>query len=188
MTEEGLADVIRTHITRYPEAEVIDMYKLLHQATFGVGHLIANKKTSRELIELRMKQLRPLPGAPLLENIHPAGAIVRLHLQPYMALGGGAKDLVNAMAESAAAVELDPVLMAARWRAFEGLCQPGGPFVDVFSAQDVMLLGRIRSREQWPAVHHSPAYYNAYHPHYRVLTREAAEALVEKLNVAYETI
>ena len=51
MSEERVVALIRTHLARYPQMQLADIYKLLHQAAFGPGHLIASKKAAREWLE-----------------------------------------------------------------------------------------------------------------------------------------
>ena len=51
MSDERLVEMIRVHLGRYSEAGMLDVYKLLHQATFGPGHLITNRKSAREWLE-----------------------------------------------------------------------------------------------------------------------------------------
>ena len=51
MSDERLIEMIRVHLGRYSEAGMLDVYKLLHQATFGPGHLITNRNSAREWLE-----------------------------------------------------------------------------------------------------------------------------------------
>jgi hypothetical protein len=188
MSEDRVVALIQTHLARYPESEIADVYKLLHQAAFGPGHLIASKKTALEWLEQESGQVTPAPDMPLIESIHPDGAIVRLHLRPYLAHQGKPRLLLDALVRSAEQVHGDPGLLACWWHLFEMLCQTDAPHTEKFDRQEVTVFGRIRARDQWPAVHHSPAYFNAYHPVYRVLTRSEAEALCAKLRVPFAMI
>ena len=188
MSDERLNALIQTHLARYARFEVMDAYKLLHQATFGPGHLIASKKAAREWLDSECEPLTPSSDEPLVESIHPDGLIVRIHLRPYLAAGGKTKPLLEAFIRSAEQVPDDPDLMAQRWSTFEAWCQPGGAVAARFDLQEVRLFGRTRRREQWPAMHHSPAYEIAYQPHYRVLTRSEAEALCAKIGQAFEAV
>jgi hypothetical protein len=188
MSDEPLQVLIQTHLARYPESEIVDVYKLLHQATFGPGHLIASKKATREWLERESELLTPSTKAPLVESIHPDGQIVRLHLRPYLAYGGQIKLLLNAFVRSAEQVQGEPDTMARRWEFFEGLCQPGAIYADRFDLQEVVLFGRIRTREGWSAMHHSPAYQAAHKPYYRVLTRAEAEDLCGKIDAPWEVV
>lgn len=183
MSEERVVALIRTHLARYPQMQLADIYKLLHQAAFGPGHLIASKKAAREWLEHEAGRVSPSAESPLVENVHPDAQIVRLHLRPYLALGGGLKPLLEAFVRSAEQVSGDAQQMAAWWQVFESLCSKGALCADVCEQREAALFGRVRAQEQWPAVHHSPAYYAVYQPAYRVLTATEAGALCRKLRV-----
>jgi len=188
MSEDRVVALVQTHLARYPESEIADVYKLLHQAVFGPGHLIASKKAALEWLEQESGQTTPAPDMPLIENIHPDGAIVRLHLRPYLAHQGRPRLLLDALVRSAEQVRGDPETMACWWHLFETLVQAGTPPTEKFDRREARLFGRVRARDQWPAVHHSPTYYNAYHPMYRVLTRSEAEILCAKLKIPFAMV
>ncbi len=183
MSEERLVALIRTHLARYPQSQIADIYKLLHQAAFGPGHLVASKRAAREWLEHEAGRVAPLAEGPLVESVHPDAQIVRLHLRPYLALGGEIKPLLEAFARSAEQVCGDAAQMAVWWQVFEGLCTEGALCADICQQREAALFGWARAQEQWPVVHHSPAYQAAYQPVYRVLTASEAGALCRKLGV-----
>ncbi len=185
MSDEKISALIQTHVARYPQSELLDVYKLLHQATFGPGHAIASKKAAREWLEQEVALLVPPSQEPLIENIHPDGQIVRLYLRPYLEQGGKVNPLLDAFVRSAEQVRPDAALMARRWGVFAAACAAGAAWTRRFDRHEVVLFSRVREREAWPAVHHSPAYETTYHPRYRVLTRAEAEALCAKLRIDF---
>lgn len=188
MGDDRLTALLQAHMARYPAMEVADVYKLLHQATFGPGHAVASTKAAREWLEQEAGQVPPLSATawPLVESVHPEGHVVRVHLLPYLAHGGELKWLLEAFVRSADALRGDPAVMAARWRVFADLCALGGPLAGEFPAREIRLFGAARAAERWPAVQHSPAYNAAYTPSYRVLTAGEASALCDRLRVPFE--
>ena len=188
MSEERVASLILAHLERYPASQIADVYKLLHQATFGIGHLIANKKTARAWLDHEIGLITPAAAGAVAEHIHPDGLIVRLHLRPYLGQGGSAKALLDAMVRAAGEMQGDPDILRQRWERLVDLCQPGGPCAERFALREVRLMGQVRAREGWPAVHHSRDYISAYQPVYRVLTRAEAEALCKKQDIPFEVI
>ena len=188
MNENGVNGLLEAHLARYPASEIADVYKLFHQAAFGPGHAIADRKAAREWLEHDLEQAPPEPGEALIESVHPLSAVVRLHLRPYVAAGGAVKLLLDAMVRAGREVRGDPQMMAESWLAFLALCQPGGAYAGQFEVREVQLFGRICGARGWPAVHHSPAYHAVYQPSYRVLTLGEAEALCRKLGVTFEMI
>src|SRR3977135_1923629 len=71
--EKKVAALISAHVQRYPEIDVSDVYKLLHQAILGPGHAIKNQKAAREWLERESELFAPNTEEPLIENIHPDG-------------------------------------------------------------------------------------------------------------------
>jgi hypothetical protein len=188
MSGEAIAALIRTHVNRYPAIDILDVYKLLHQAVFGPGHAITNQRATREWLERESELLVPSYDEAILENIHPQGQIVRVHLRPYLAARGNLEKLLDGYIRSAAAVQGDIETMAAAWGVFQNMVEADGPLVDRFSARTIALVGRTRASEKWPASHHSPAYDQTYKPAYRVLTLPLAEALLKVQKIAYNMI
>jgi hypothetical protein len=189
MNQNGIAGLLEAHLARYPASEITDVYKLLHQASFGPGHAIADRKAAREWLEHDLEQAQPEPGEALIESVHPLNAMVRLHLRPYVASGGAVKLLLDAMVRAGREVRGDPQLIAEGWLTFLALCQAGNAYAERFEAREVLLFGRVYGAAQgWPAIHHSPAFHAAYQPSYRVLTLGEAEALCRKLGVMFEMI
>ncbi len=148
--------IITTHVQRYPEIDVLDVYKLLHQAVFGPGSVIKSQKAAREWLERESEILQPVAAEPLLESVHPEGSIVRLHLRPYLVLNGKLNKLLDTFVQSSKAVN------------------------------GINMTGRTRASQNWPASQHSPNYDFAYKPAYRVLTRTLAESLLkgQRLEIA----
>ena len=184
MTSEKVEALIEQHVKRYEQIDILDIYKLLHQAIFGPGHPITNRKAAQEWLERQSEILQPAPDQPLLESIHPEDAVVRLHLRPYLQLNGSLKRLLDASIESSKVIVGDLETMASWWAIFQHMTDAGRPFANRFDARTMGLLGRNSARESWPASHHSPAYDFTYKPVYRVLNRSLAEKLLneQKLN------
>lgn len=186
--EEKVAALIRTHVQRYKEFEVKDIYRLLHQAVFGNGHPVRAVKAEREWLERESEIVTPDPKAALLENIHPDGQLVRLHLRPYLSAKGDLKKLLDAFVASSKAVTGDVATMEAYWRIVERMTAPGGEMASRFDGDTVKIIGRTRAQEHWPASHPSPNIVYAYKPIYRVLTFSAAQELLSKQKIVVKVI
>ena len=186
--EKKVAALIETHVQRYPEINILDVYKLLHQAVFGPGHAVKNERSVQEVLEVECELLTPDASAPLVENVHPDSKFVRLHLRPYLAACGDVRALLKAFVQSANAATGDLATMAAWWAIFEGMIAPGGPLAGRFDSRVVALERRTHASEQWPATHHSPRFERVYHPAYRVLAYPIAESLLGKQKIGFEAI
>lgn len=185
MSDEAVAVLIRTHVQRYVAIDIMDVYKLLHQAVFGSGHAITNQRAAREWLDNECAKLIPNEEEPILENVHPNGQIVRLHLRPYLALHGSLKKLLDAFVQSAKAVTGSEEVIAGYWQLFQQMCEPGSPLANRFSARTISLVGRTRAAEHWPASHHSPPYDRTHKPAYRVLTLSLAEQLLQGQRIPF---
>ncbi len=182
---DRLARLVQTHLKRYPESELLDMYKLLHQGVFGPGHSIPDRKAAREWLDQEAGQQTPEPGL-LIESVHPDDLIVRLHLRPYLAAKGSLPSLLEAYVKSGDTVKGAIETMAAWWAAFSALIASGGLITGRFEPRTAALMGRTRAAEHWPAMHHSPTFNRAYRPVYRVLTRERAQDLLRGQAIPFQ--
>lgn len=175
------ATLIRVHLDRYPIMNWVDVYKLLHQATFGVGHKVARQQDEREWLEHDFKVNSPNANEMLIEVISPDERWLRLHLRPYMAAGGGLEPLLEAYSRSALVRQGSADQMAERWAAFEEMVAQGSN--DQWPLWEVRLFGRMQRDQKWPAVQHSPAFFQAYDPIYRIMTAEDAHQLCERQRI-----
>jgi hypothetical protein len=189
MDDDAVITLIRRHLRRYPESDFHDVYKLLHQAAFGPGHAITDKRKALEWIERDLDAPAPGFDEPLAEIIHPAGEMVRLHLRPYAAQGGNLRRLRGAFAASAEATDEQPDLMARWWAAFCAWVEAGdAPRSGGFDLHEMVLFGQAWGERGWPAGRHSNAYRDVYTPAYRVLTADQAQALCQREQIAFEPL
>lgn len=182
MTNDSLAALIQTHIEHYPELDIADVYKLLHQANFGSGTTDVNKKIEREWLESEYRTHKPDAKMQLIESASPEGKWVRLHLRPYMAAGGKIEPLLETFMVSAKQVQNNFSQMDVYWQAFESLAE--SRWSTHFAIHEVRLFGKIQASRKWPAVAHSPKFVRAYRPLYRVLVVDLAQKLCEKQEIA----
>jgi hypothetical protein len=185
---EAVAALIQAHVTRYPVLTVTDVYRLLHQAVFGVGTRIPNRKTAREWLDYEASLAAPDAAGLLVESVHPAGEVVRVYLPAYRAAGGSISALLDAYIKSSEQPAGDPALMLSWWAIFTAMIAPDGALAGRFEARVVTLTGRMRAAESWAALAHSPSYIESYHPFYRVLTRSQAEGLLRQQNITFRQV
>ncbi len=184
---ERVLALLAAHRARYPEMGLADVYKLLHQAAFGVGHRITSKKETRAWLEHERGLLEPNATHILAESVHPSGAWVRLHLAAYLAYRHDVRPLLEAYMRSAQDAQPEQAQqLAAWWAFFERLCAEDADYAARFSLREARLFGMVRAEENWPAVHHSPTYLTHYRPFYRVLARKEAEKLCARIGAPFE--
>lgn len=184
-TISPLARLIDAHFERYPVQNVMDVYRLLHHACFGTSPT-RQQKNEREWLESEIGLIRTVPDHRrdiLIESVHVNGDMVRLHLRPYIALGGAQKPLLDAFMSGAKTFNPDPDRLAVYMRELATLTQTGdvlsGRIAAGLNQRTVSLFSRQREHEGWSAVPHSPDYVRHYRPLYRVMPREHALHLIQ---------
>jgi len=161
--------IITCQMMRYPRMKVQDLYKLIHQAAMGSEHAISSVDAARSWLEREVMELGEGPEEPVEDVISPDGQIVRINLRPYLGSGGALPALLDAFIQTAneyrgTAQKLRLYGSYAQRMAEEGEL----PFE---RAELASFFDRMEA-EGFPAVHHSSAYDEAYHPAYRVIFYE----------------
>ena len=100
MTETD-RNFIKTHIERYPQARPQDVYKLIFQGVYGVGHIITGKAKEYLWEEAGRIPLEGYPERPLIEPVSPDGSMVRVNLRPFLRMNLSLDGLFRVMMASA---------------------------------------------------------------------------------------
>jgi hypothetical protein len=169
--------LIEYHESLKDSLEVQDVYKLLYQANFGPGHLMADSSTVLEYLleELSSMDTIPRQGEGLIERISTTGEMVRINLRPYRHLEVRPGLLVQVMTESARETVPDSLMFYRQWNEFFALVRYG---LLNFSPDDLEKWDAQVQRGELTAVHHSPAYRRANAPAYRVARFNVAQEVL----------
>jgi hypothetical protein len=162
--DSSVGGLVNRHLAERPALTPRDVYKLLYQGVFGVGHILqagAEGYLQREASEL---DLLEHPGETLTEPVSVDGAVIRVNLRPYVRRRLPIQKLYEAMLASQ--VKGDPEAFLALWDEYVASVRNGE--VRMNSAE-VEEFNRGVDRVNIKAMHHSPAYRDAYHPAYRVI-------------------
>lgn len=156
-------NVLRNHAAWYPAMTPCDAVKLIYQATFGVGHLLADEKTVRARIAEEEKTVVPAPECPQTEDI--GGGFARLYLNREESAGRIASLFLDAGTVVSGTEEkflerLDILRKQTR----------DGVFPFGTNALEAYLSGYLADGIR--AVSHSEEYRAAYRPAYRVVRRD----------------
>lgn len=164
----SMTHVLQDQAQRYPQMQVQDWYKLLHQSAMGSAHLGADSSAIYNYLLHEWAGLGPSRGEDLLEYISPDSSMVRLNLRPYKEAGGNPPDVYAMMTASweiykPSVKRLEDCLAQLTFMAERG---------DIWLNPDdfAAYLEEQRARD-YPAVHHSDRYEQAYRPAYRVVLR-----------------
>lgn len=164
-----VAQLVRTHLGRYPEMQLLDIYKLLHQAALGNSHAMGQPKDVLRHLEEEAASMGEGPAEPLWEPISPDGRLVRVHLRPYVAGRYDLETLAAAQIQSPERCPPAPEKLAKFCGCMGDLAAEG---VLPFPRQDVVDCFDEIAEQGYPAVRHTKAYREAYKPAYRVVDME----------------
>jgi len=158
------ASIVRSHKVRYPEMDVNDLYKLVHQAALGPGHAVDDPAGARGYLERELGGMGEGLYEPLLDPISGDCELVRVHLRPYQESGRDLDTLLDAFVRTANEYHGSVGVLEKYW---DAACQTGLwplPVMDEFFAG--------MKKMEFPAVHHSDRYSELYRPAYRVVLRK----------------
>ena len=173
MDREAVEEVIRRHLGRRPVMEATDVYKLLFQGVFGVGHIMGEEAWDRLREEAGRIDLGDHPGEPLIEEVSADGFMVRVNLRPYLRRGLPLDKLYQAMKASGGHRGRREEFIRV-WGIFKEMT-----YREALSFSDFKGFDAAIEREGPRPRHHSQPYREAYYPAYRVVRREALEGLIE---------
>lgn len=163
-----LGQILADHFRRYPRLQIVDLYKLLHQASMGSEHAVSDQAGVRAWLERELATMGPGPEDPLIEPISPGGEVVRVHLRPYMEAGHDPQLLLAAFLRTAQEFRGSTARLQSYWAVAEEMAAAGR--VPLPPERLAEFLPPI-AHQGFPAVHHSTVYAKLYRPAYRVVAR-----------------
>jgi len=169
---EGL---IRRHLERRPQMRAADIYKLLYQGVFGVGHLLGEGARHRLEAEAGNLCLDDQLEEPFIEKVSADGSMLRVNLRPYLRRGLPLNKLFSVMEASAHEKGKVKDFLKA-WSIFKDLVKSGKLS---FDEEEIEELDRQLESGGCPPQHHSEAYRSVYIPSYRVVKRKVLEWIFE---------
>lgn len=159
-----LIEILRSHGARYPAMEPTDAVKLIYQNEFGGGHMIRDTESCLAYLRREYAMTQHDPSHPVLEEI--GNDIVRVHLQALPE--DRVEELGLAFIRSAAIRQGSADDFRKKLDVLRRLCADGQMPFDL-----QRLDAYLKEYEQagFPAVSHSDAYRQAYHPAYRIVKK-----------------
>lgn len=160
-----MRSLLLEHARRYPLWECTDLYKLLHQSALGPEHAVTDEARARAWLERELSELDRTnpPDEPLLDPLNPDGTLVRVHLRPWLAQNHDSEALLQAFVRTANTWELKREQLSENFKLAQELV--------LFDMKNLTAFFREREAQGFPAVHHSEAFRQHYHPAYRVVAR-----------------
>lgn len=170
-----MKDILLTHAARYPKMEPTDAVKLLYQSEFGGGHLIKNEEACLKYLHTEYESTPQRMDAPLLEDI--GNGIFRVSLAALDAHGYSPVTLGQDFIRSSSISRGNLQHFRQQLQLLRELTRAGQmPFSP--AELECYLLGYEKAG--YPAVSHSDAYREAYHPAYRVVDAQHLPEAIRK--------
>ena len=165
-----MREIFVNHFVRYPAMTAQDAVKLLYQAVFGPGHLIADPAAAKRYLSAERAACAKHDGA-AFEPI--GGGFCRLHLGS-KELDGISDELLYDLFSSSAEKCGEMETFLQQLTSLEALAEEGKT---PFSKDDLAAYLAAYRAEGCPMVSHSQTYRDAYGPAYRVVREEYARLL-----------
>lgn len=159
-----MKELMRTHLTKYPKMQMVDIVKLLYQSEFAGGHMITDMADSLSRLICECRHLPPRNSDAAFEDI--GGGLYRLYLGAMPALGLDPQTVNSLFAATANTVKGSPERLGEKLNEFLACCQNG---TFPFNAGEAEACIRDYRAQGCPPVSHSEAYRAAYAPAYRVV-------------------
>jgi len=166
VNQTTMESILIAEAGRYPEMELNDLYKFIHQAAFGSEHAIRDTAFVRKWLENEIKGLDFSITEPLKVVLSPDGQMVRINLRPWIQMGYNTDILLNAFILTAnsqitSSEKFSSFRECARKLVENNLFR--------FSVKDFDEFFSQKESENFPAIHHSKRYEELYAPAYRVI-------------------
>jgi hypothetical protein len=170
--DASLRMLVAHELASHPGAGIQDIYKLLYQGEYGVGHIIASREAAADYLNEELASMPKLNGDPLIEPCAGDGSMIRVNLRPFVERKYSAERLIDAMMETAGLVKGDRGRFEAAWKKVREFIELG---YFQFPLQEYDAFTAEMKAKNFPYGHHSKAYEERYKPAYRVLLRSAFE-------------
>lgn len=159
---EELKAILQSHSNRYPLMEPVDAVKLIYQNEFGAGHMVRDREACLEYLRREYAGVVRDPQCPLYEDI--GNGIVRVQLA---ALAPEQLDALGRAFLRCAQSHRGTMEGFLKKLALLQAMTEAGCFA--FSPGQLAQYLEAYERAGFPAVSHSGAYREAYHPAYRII-------------------
>ena len=167
VSEDAVRTLCENMARTYPQATLQDLYKTCYQDFFGAEHMINDTVTARAYLRYELKQcasenLRHMPSEEPTGFRH---RFVRVNLQQVIDGHMSEEELFKAFLDAANNSEPMHSDWEKEWEQIESIALQVHP---QWKNEELQTLLRHAAKNE-QAVHHSEAYRNAYHPHYRII-------------------
>ena len=181
--KDPVHEAIAAQLRQYPATRVQDIYKNFCQDNLGPGHLIPNPDAARAYLTEELQEYSEDLAAGRYEK--PAGryvplgdrnAFVRVDLSVVLDSLVDVETLLDAFVRSAnGRYTVSEDAWRAKWASVAAVIRRDFSYIPDAS-EDLAAIDSLMAEGEL-ILHHSTAFEEAYHPHYRIVAREIFEEL-----------
>jgi hypothetical protein len=172
----SIETILAEHLKRYPLMQPDDLYKLIMQAAMGSEHAFDDAESAKLYFQNEIDGLSLDRDDPLVDPLSPEGLIVRVNLRPLVKAGEELDELLEAFIRTASMYTGD---LEALRSYFETAISMASAKKLPFRVDELRALIADMERANYPAIHHSTIYQQAYQPAYRVILSTLFPALTD---------
>jgi hypothetical protein len=161
-----ISNLTSQHIARYPNLELIDLYKLLHQSALGASHASASDDILEKEFNLEWDNLTGVHVEPAIDPISPDGKIARIHLRSYLSQDYSKDDLLMAFIRTANAQNGSQEKLKKFCNCLRDLSKAKQL---PFNPEDTEAFLNDVENKDYPTLRHSNIFKKEYEPSYRIV-------------------
>jgi len=161
-----ISNLTSQHIARYPNLELIDLYKLLHQSALGASHASAADDILEKEFNLEWDNLTGVHVEPAIDPISPDGKIARIHLRSYLSQDFSKDDLLMAFIRTANAHNGSQEKLKKFCNCLRDLSKAKQL---PFNPEDTEAFLNDVENKDYPTLRHSNIFKKEYEPSYRIV-------------------
>lgn len=178
---DSIKSSIERQLTDYPASHVLDVYKCFCQDNLGPGHLIPNKEAARAYLLSELSAYRRDLDSAKYEKpslryyaVGDEGNYVRVDLSVILDSLLSAEAFLDMFVRSAnEGVRRSPEEWKRKWAAVASCIRSDFPHLPAAAQELASIDSLMRAGDL--IVHHSEAFSEAYHPHYRIISKPIFE-------------
>lgn len=168
--EDAIREMVCSIHTQYPAATLQDIYKTCYQDRFGAEHAAPDSARALAYFLYELNQMADdTLRMPICEPCGYRHRYERVSLALVQSGDMMAEELLHQFLEAARCVAEQPTeSWAEEWGRIETIALKEVPEWN----NEELINGLREAAELNAAVHHSPAFHDSYHPHYRIRIRK----------------
>lgn len=175
---DGWQKLLQEHKLKYPDMQIVDLYKLIYQGILGPTHLGSNPDTILHYIESELEHINANQEVEIIEHISPSKKYVRVNLKKFKAKDGNPELLVDVIVLSAINSTNDIESFIYVWNEIGKMIESG----DLpFNKAEFRDFNDFVIKNNFPIVHHSQEYIETYSPSYRVVESKYWNEIIDEI-------